>query len=60
MLTISTLLKLFALLAVIVLPLIGSKRRKNTGVDAVSNIVINNEGYLEYAGSNHSNKHPVQ
>ena len=52
-------LKVSALLAIIVLPLIGPKKKKPLTVKAMSNLSVNENGYLEHFTGNTLDHHSV-
>ena len=53
-------LKVAALLAIIILPLIGPKKKKAQPETGLSRLAVNEEGYLEYFTANPKDRHPVQ
>jgi hypothetical protein len=57
MTTLYTVLEVCALLAVIVLPLGGPKRRAIKTQTGISNILVNEEGYLEYSVDHDTDQH---
>jgi hypothetical protein len=52
-------LKVSALIAIIVLPLTGPKKKKTAVVKAISNLSVNENGYLEHFAGNSADHHPV-
>jgi len=52
-------LKVCALIAIIIIPLVGPKKKKVTPVKTLSNLSVRENGYLEYTASNSLNHHPV-
>jgi hypothetical protein len=52
-------LKVSALLAIIVLPLIGPKKKKNPAEKGISRLAVNKNGYLQYFTPNPKDRHPV-
>jgi len=52
--------KIVALLAIIIIPLTGPKRKKSTDVAGVSKFAVNEDGYLEHYIDNTVHPHPVQ
>jgi len=53
MATIYILLKVAALLGVIILPLAGPERKKEKALSGLSNICVNEGGFLEYIHNDH-------
>jgi len=60
MASIYILLKIVALLAVIIIPLAGPKRKKSTYATGTSKFAVNEDGYLEHYTGNTVHHHPVQ
>lgn len=52
-------LKVSALIAIIVLPLAGPKKKKTAVVKAVGNLSVNENGYLEHFAGGSVDHHPV-
>ena len=53
------LLKVIALLAVIIVPLIGPKKKKLPAPTGISDLAVNDEGYLEHYIGKPGEQHPV-
>jgi hypothetical protein len=53
------LLKVIALLAVIIVPLIGPKKKKLPATTGISDIAVNEEGYLEHYTGKPGEHYPV-
>jgi hypothetical protein len=60
MASIYIILKIVALLAVIVIPLAGPKRKKVATTVGVGKFAVNEEGYLEHYTGSPVQAHPVQ
>jgi hypothetical protein len=52
-------LKVIALIAIIIIPLVGPKKKKSIPVKTLSNLSVKENGYLEYASIDPLNHHPV-
>jgi hypothetical protein len=52
-------LKVSALLAIIILPLIGPKKKKIQAEKGISRLAVNEDGYLEYFTANPQDHHPI-
>jgi hypothetical protein len=57
MTTLYTVLEVCALLAVIVIPLGGPQKKKTKTLHEISDILVNEEGYLEYAVDRGNDQH---
>jgi hypothetical protein len=53
-------LKIAALLAIIIIPLAGPKRKKSTDAMEAGKFAVNEDGYLEHYIDNPVHPHPVQ
>jgi len=53
-------LKIIALLAIIIIPLVGPKRKKSTYATGTGKFAVNEDGYLEHYTDNTPHHHPVQ
>ena len=60
MASIYIILKIVALLAIIIIPLVGPKRKKAATTTGMGKFAVNEEGYLEDYTSNPVQAHPVQ
>jgi len=57
MTTLYTVLEVLALLAVIIIPLGGPQKKTTKTSHQISNILVNEEGYLEYAIDHDTDQH---
>jgi hypothetical protein len=57
MTTLYTVLEVLALLAVIIIPLGGPQKKPAKTPHQISNILVNEEGYLEYAVDHDTDQH---
>jgi hypothetical protein len=53
-------LKVFALLAIIILPLFGPKKKKTPSPQGLSDLSVNENGFLEVYTADNIEDHPVQ
>ncbi|NOW97827.1 hypothetical protein [Mucilaginibacter sp. SG564] len=60
MTSIYIILKMVALLAAIIIPLGGPKRKKSASATSLSTFAVNEEGYLEHYTIDPVQAHPVQ
>jgi hypothetical protein len=54
------LLKISALLAILILPFFGPKKKKAKGITGISKLAVNKDGYLEHFIGAPADRHPVQ
>ena len=52
-------LEISALIAIIIVPLGGPKKKKSKSPAGLSAILVNENGYLEYSGTASADHHPV-
>jgi hypothetical protein len=52
-------LKISALIAIIIIPLVGPKKKKSKSPEGLSAILVNENGCLEYFNNVPSDHHPV-